>query len=135
MKNQENIVVGISIGDLNGIGGEIILKTFDDARILEFCTPVIFASVKVMNFFKKHFESSIDFHGLHDKNPRNVASALRINPYFVNEYVSAARNFPMRKVSQIVATLREFDVRGKGVNSNAVPQGDLLRELLVRIFA
>ncbi|MEW4922157.1 4-hydroxythreonine-4-phosphate dehydrogenase PdxA [Algibacter sp. 2305UL17-15] len=68
MKNQENIVVGISIGDLNGIGGEIILKTFDDARILEFCTPVIFASAKVMSFLKKHFESSIDFHSIYDIN-------------------------------------------------------------------
>jgi DNA polymerase-3 subunit delta len=64
-----------------------------------------------------------------------VASALKINPYFVNEYVSAARNFPMRKVSQVVSTLREFDVKGKGVNSNSVPQGDLLKELLVRIFS
>ena len=44
MNKEENIIVGISIGDLNGIGGEIILKTFTDERILEFCTPVIFAS-------------------------------------------------------------------------------------------
>lgn len=80
------------------------------------------------------FSQLLHFHGLHDKNPRNVASALKINPYFVNEYVSAARNFPMRKVSKVVATLREFDVKGKGVNANAVPQGDLLKELLVKIF-
>ena len=51
MKKSENIVVGISIGDLNGIGGEIILKTFEDSRMLEFCTPVIFASSKVYEFF------------------------------------------------------------------------------------
>ncbi|MGK0430217.1 MAG: DNA polymerase-3 subunit delta, partial [Psychroserpens sp.] len=70
-----------------------------------------------------------------DKNPRSVASALKINPYFVNEYVAAARNFPMRKVSQVISILREYDLRSKGVNSNAVPQGDLLKELLVRIFS
>ena len=35
MKNEENIIVGISIGDLNGIGGEIVLKTFEDPRMLE----------------------------------------------------------------------------------------------------
>ncbi|MBJ6368401.1 4-hydroxythreonine-4-phosphate dehydrogenase PdxA [Snuella sedimenti] len=68
MKRAENIVVGISIGDLNGIGAEIILKTFEDARILEFCTPVIFASVKTMGFFKKHFESQINFNGINDLN-------------------------------------------------------------------
>lgn len=61
MKKAENIVVGISIGDLNGIGGEIVLKTFEDSRILDFCTPVVFASSKVMNFIKTHFNSEINF--------------------------------------------------------------------------
>ena len=49
MKRSENIIVGISIGDLNGIGGEVILKTFEDERILDFCTPVIFASAKTIS--------------------------------------------------------------------------------------
>ena len=62
MKKSENIVVGISIGDLNGIGGEIVLKTFEDSRMLDFCTPVIFASAKTMNFLKTHFNSEINFH-------------------------------------------------------------------------
>lgn len=64
MSKQDKIIVGISIGDLNGIGSEIILKTFDDVRMLEFCTPVIFASVKLMSFFKKHYEMDINFHGI-----------------------------------------------------------------------
>lgn len=66
MKKEENIVVGISIGDLNGIGGEIVLKTFEDSRILEFCTPVIFASIKTMSFFKTHFKSQINFNSIND---------------------------------------------------------------------
>ncbi|MDO5979031.1 4-hydroxythreonine-4-phosphate dehydrogenase PdxA [Flavivirga spongiicola] len=66
MVQTENIIVGISIGDLNGIGGEIVLKTFEDARILDFCTPVIFASAKTMNFFKTHFKSSINFHNINN---------------------------------------------------------------------
>lgn len=68
MKKDENIKVGISIGDLNGIGGEIILKTFEDSRILEFCTPVIFASVKTVSFLKKHFQYAIDFNGINNAN-------------------------------------------------------------------
>lgn len=64
MKKAELIKVGISVGDLNGIGPEIILKTFDDPRMLEFCTPIIFASIKTMSFFKKHFDSPINFHGI-----------------------------------------------------------------------
>ena len=66
MKKEEKIKVGISVGDLNGIGPEIILKTFDDSRMLEFCTPVIFASIKTMSFFKKHFSSEINFHGINE---------------------------------------------------------------------
>ena len=54
MKKEEYIKVGISVGDLNGIGTEIILKTFEDSRMLEFCTPIIFASIKTMSFLKKH---------------------------------------------------------------------------------
>lgn len=64
MKKDNNIKLGISIGDLNGVGSEIIIKTFEDSRMLEFCTPVIFASIKTMSFFKKHFNSSINFHGI-----------------------------------------------------------------------
>ena len=64
MKNAENIIVGISIGDLNGIGSEIILKTFEDSRMLELCTPVIFANVKLLSFVKKHFNLTLQLHGI-----------------------------------------------------------------------
>src|SRR5690606_33945225 len=64
MSREDKIVLGISIGDIKGIGSEIILKTFEDTRMLEFCTPVIFASVKLLSFFKKHFETDINFHGI-----------------------------------------------------------------------
>ena len=64
MKKAENIIVGISIGDLNGIGSEVVLKTFEDARMLELCTPVIFANVKMLSFVKKSFESTVMFHGI-----------------------------------------------------------------------
>ena len=53
MSEQKRPVVGVSVGDLNGIGIETIIKTFSDSRILELCTPVVFASNKVINFYKK----------------------------------------------------------------------------------
>ncbi|MBC7606002.1 MAG: 4-hydroxythreonine-4-phosphate dehydrogenase PdxA [Burkholderiales bacterium] len=64
MKKAENIIVGISIGDLHGIGSEVVLKTFEDARMLELCTPVIFANVKILSFVKKSFESTSMLHGI-----------------------------------------------------------------------
>lgn len=66
MKKAENIIVGISVGDLNGIGSEIILKTFEDPQMLELCTPVIFANVKILSFAKKTFETSAQIHGIDD---------------------------------------------------------------------
>ena len=47
------IKLGISIGDLNGIGMEVILKTFKDSRMMEFCTPVIFGSTKIASYHRK----------------------------------------------------------------------------------
>ena len=61
MKKEENIIVGISVGDLNGIGPEIIIKCYEDPRVLELNTPVIFASGKTMQFFKTHLNSKINF--------------------------------------------------------------------------
>ena len=64
MKKEEKIKVGISVGDLNGIGTEVILKTFKDNRMLELCTPVIFGSTKILSFQKKHFNIQANFHGI-----------------------------------------------------------------------
>lgn len=50
---NERPVIGITIGDLNGIGLEVIIKTFSDARMLELCTPVIFASNKAINYYRR----------------------------------------------------------------------------------
>lgn len=66
MKKAHKVRVGISIGDLNGIGSEVILKTFADQRMLDFCTPVIFANNKLLSFYKKHFKMNINFQGVDD---------------------------------------------------------------------
>jgi 4-hydroxythreonine-4-phosphate dehydrogenase len=46
-------IVGISIGDLNGIGPEVIIKTFADNRMLQVCTPVLYASSRLISFYRK----------------------------------------------------------------------------------
>ncbi|KGO90374.1 4-hydroxythreonine-4-phosphate dehydrogenase PdxA [Flavobacterium suncheonense] len=64
VKKAENIIVGISVGDLNGIGAEVILKTFEDTHMLELCTPVIFANVKILSFIKKNLNLESNVHGI-----------------------------------------------------------------------
>jgi 4-hydroxythreonine-4-phosphate dehydrogenase len=55
---QQRPVIGISIGDINGIGAELAIKTFSDSRILEMCTPILFASNKLINFYRKSIPDS-----------------------------------------------------------------------------
>ena len=80
------------------------------------------------------FSALLQYHGLKDKSPSNVAKILKVSPFFVKDYISAAHNYPMKKVSAIVGTMRTIDVKSKGVGANALPQGDLLKEMLVGIF-
>ncbi len=126
-KDYNNFELRKAIGARNDAKAFKIITYFGD-------NPKDNPMVVTVSLLYNFFSQLLQLHGMNDKSPRSVASALRVNPYFVSEYLDAARNFPMRKVSGIVATLREFDVKSKGVNANAVPQKDLLKELLVRIL-
>ncbi len=65
--SQHKPVIGISIGDLNGIGTELVIKTFSDHRMLELCTPIIFASNKLMNFYRKSIpETNFNYQSIKD---------------------------------------------------------------------
>lgn len=92
--------------------------------------PIVMTNGLVFSFFS----ALLQYHGLKDKSPNNVAKILRVSHYFVNDYITAAQNYPMKKVSAIVGTLRIIDIKSKGVGANALPQGDLLKEMLVSIF-
>jgi DNA polymerase-3 subunit delta len=92
--------------------------------------PIVVTTSLVFSFFVQ----LLKYHGLKDRNPKNVAAVLGVNPFFLKDYDVALRNYPMKKVSQIVASLRDVDVKSKGVGANALPQSDLLKELLYKIF-
>ncbi|MCB0398727.1 MAG: DNA polymerase III subunit delta [Winogradskyella sp.] len=126
-KDFNNFELRKAVGERDIIKSQRIAKYFGDNPK---DNPMVVTVSLLFNFFSQ----LLHLHGMSDKNPRSVASALAVNPYFVNEYLIAARNYPMKKVSEVIALLREFDVKSKGVGANAVPQGDLLKELLVRIM-
>ncbi|MBC8474389.1 MAG: 4-hydroxythreonine-4-phosphate dehydrogenase PdxA [Cryomorphaceae bacterium] len=73
---MSKIKVGISIGDLNGIGLETIIKTFKDSRMMDFCTPIVFGSTKVASIHRKAIEMQ-DFNfniinTIKDANPKRA---------------------------------------------------------------
>jgi len=90
--------------------------------------------VMTISLLNSFFTQLLMYHGLKDKGKINVAKVLRINPYFVNEYQRAAKNYPMRKVAQVIAYLRSADIKSKGVGASNLPQGDILKELLFKIM-
>lgn len=92
--------------------------------------PMIFTTGMVFSFFS----SLLQYHGLKDKSPGNVAKVLKVNPYFLKDFDLALKNFPMKKVSAIVSTLRDIDVKSKGVGANQLHESDLLKEMLAKIF-
>jgi 4-hydroxythreonine-4-phosphate dehydrogenase len=79
MINENKPVIGLSCGDINGIGLELIIKTVGDTRLLEMCTPVIFASNKVLNFYRKSLPD-INF------NFSTIKDSSRVNHKQVNLY-------------------------------------------------
>ncbi|MGM0932553.1 MAG: DNA polymerase III subunit delta [Bacteroidota bacterium] len=81
-----------------------------------------------------YFSQVLQYHGLADKSKSNVAKQLKVNPYFVSDYVVAARNYPMKKVSRAIDLLHQTDAKSKGIGAANVSQGDLLKELLVKIM-
>lgn len=88
-------------------------------------------TVSLLNSF---FTQLLLYHGLKDKGKINVSKMLRVNPYFVNEYQTAARNYPMRKVAQVISILRDADMKSKGVGASNLSQGDILKETLFKIM-
>ena len=127
-KDYNNFELQKAVGAKDVLKANQIIKYFGE-------NPKDNPMVVTVSLLYSFFSKLLHLHGLHDKSPRSVASSLKINPYFANEYIAATRNYPMKKVSGIIATLREFDVKSKGVGSNAVGQSDLLKEMIVRIMS
>jgi DNA polymerase-3 subunit delta len=92
--------------------------------------PIVVVSGQMFAFFAQ----LLQYHGLKDKSKFNAAKVLGVNPFFMDEYVTASKNYPMRKVSQIIEIIRDMDVKSKGVGSGSMKEADILKELVYKIF-
>jgi DNA polymerase III subunit delta len=92
--------------------------------------PIVVVSGQMFAFFAQ----LLQYHGLKDKSKFNAAKALGVNPFFMDEYATASKNYPMRKVSQIIEIIRDMDVKSKGVGSGSMKEDDMLKELVYKIF-
>ncbi len=78
------------------------------------------------------FSKLLKYHALTDK--RDAAKVMGVHPFFLKDYQTAARNFPMKKVSSAIAAIRDLDMKSKGVGAANLSHADLMKELLVNIF-
>ncbi|MAQ75789.1 MAG: DNA polymerase III subunit delta [Aquimarina sp.] len=90
--------------------------------------------VVTISLLHSFFAQVLKYHGLSDKSSKSVAAALKISPFFTKDYSEAAAKYPMKRVSHIVGLLRDADVKSKGVGAANLSQGDILKELLVKIM-
>lgn len=110
-------VIGITSGDINGIGTELIIKTFSDHRILEQCTPVIFSSNKLINFYKK---SVPDAHF----NYQSIKDFTRVNPKQINVY-NCWEDEVVISPGQLNETGGKYAVKSIMAASEALKQGHI----------
>lgn len=131
---EENIGISKDYNNFelqNAIGERDVKKAFSIVQYFgqnQKNHPLVMTIALLYSFFAKLMK----YHTLTDKS--NAARALGVSPYFIKDYQIAARNFPIKKVSAIIGLIRETDLKSKGVGAANVPEGDLLKELLVKIF-
>tara|TARA_R110001583_G_scaffold4351_2_gene25221 strand:- start:56094 stop:57095 length:1002 start_codon:yes stop_codon:yes gene_type:complete len=125
-KDYNNFELRKAIGERNVYKSNMIINYFAQNQK---ANPIV-VTTSLLNSF---FTQLLIYHSLNDKSKSSVAKALGVNPFFVSDYITAAKNYPMRKVSQVIAFLRDADVKSKGVGAN-LPAGDILKELLFKII-
>ncbi|MBE7692423.1 DNA polymerase III subunit delta [Tenacibaculum finnmarkense] len=132
---EENIGISKDFNNFElrkAIGQKQVVKA---NRIINYFTqnPKNNPLVMTISLLNSFFTQLLMYHGLKDKSKGNVAKVLGVNPYFVDDYSSAAKKYPMRKVSQVIGFLREADIKSKGVGANQSSE-DILKELLFKIL-
>lgn len=116
MQEKAKIKLGISVGDLNGIGCEVILKTFEDSRMLDFCTPVIFASNKTISQQMAALKIEINFNGVQEASKAidgkfNVVNVWKEIPELkYGEATSEAGEYAIKSLKTAVLALKNDEI-------------------------
>jgi DNA polymerase-3 subunit delta len=80
------------------------------------------------------FSKLLLLHYTKDKSRQNLASTLKVNPFFIKDYEAASRRYTASALVKIISLLRLYDMRSKGYEGNSTPSGELTRELIFKIL-
>ena len=117
----------------NAIGSRDVLKA---NRIVNYFgdngkdNPLLVTAITLYGYFTK----LIKLHCSQDKSQGNLATVLGVNPFFVKDYLNAARNYPLQTCIRNISVLREFDLKSKGYESGEVSEKDLYREVIFKLM-
>jgi len=116
----------------NAIGNRDVLKAnrivnhFGESKD----NPLLVTAITLYGYFTK----ILKVHLAADKSQGALASLLGVNPYFVRDYQTAARNYPPQACIRNISILREFDMKSKGYESGEVNEKDLYREMIFKLM-
>jgi DNA polymerase III subunit delta len=126
-KDYNNFELIKAIGEKNTLKANQIIQYFSSNPK---DNPITLSIASLFGFFCK----LLTYHYLTDKSKNNVAAVLKVNPYFVKDYETAAVKYNASKTMQIISILRTFDMKSKGYGDVGTEPEDLLKELVFRIL-
>ncbi len=91
-------------------------------------------AIPMVAFLYSFFSKVLAAHGVSDRSPQGLTSALKISPYAAKDYVAALQRYPANKALEIVSLLSAADLKLKGVNSGSEGEGQILKELVFRMM-
>ena len=90
--------------------------------------------VLILGTLQGYFSKIFLFHLNKNLTDKDIASVIKVSPFFLKDYRTAAANYTPQKLEQIFKILEEFDLRSKGVNNRSLKEGELLKEMVARIL-
>lgn len=126
-KDYNNFELQKAVGERNIMKSNMIVHHFSNNPK---DNPITLTISSLFAFFSK----LLTYHYLTDKSKNNVAAVLKVNPFFVKDYESAALKYNASKTIQVISLLRTYDLRSKGFGDPGTEPGDLLKEMVFRIL-
>jgi DNA polymerase-3 subunit delta len=126
-KDYNNFELQKAVGEKNILKSNMIVHHFANNPK---DNPINLTIASLFGFFAK----LLTYHYLTDKSKNNVASVLKVNPYFVKDYEISAEKYNVKKTVQIISLLRTYDMKSKGYGDMSSTPGDLLKELVFKIL-
>jgi DNA polymerase-3 subunit delta len=126
-KDYNNFELQKAVGDKNIYKANMIVHYFADNPK---DNPINLTIASLFSLFNK----LLVYQYLTDKSKNNVASALKVHPYFVRDYENWATRYNVKKTVAIIDLLRTYDMKSKGYGDLSSTPGDLLKELVYKIL-